>query len=65
MTTGAAEREFHICSGNLPKTVFGPAIWSCEEQDDGSFEAVNGEYGSLVNYCPYCGAKAPKQVEWT
>lgn len=29
----------------------------------GQFWVSNGEYGTQVNYCPKCGAKAPVQVK--
>lgn len=41
----------------------GPAIYVCFENVSGEFWVHNGEYESRVNYCPYCGEKAPKQVE--
>lgn len=47
---------------NTPEDGYGVAIEYCFEHDDGTFWVGNGEYGSQVNYCPYCGAKAPKQV---
>ena len=34
-----------------------------ERYKPGQFWVGNGEYGSQVNFCPYCGAKAPVQVE--
>lgn len=50
----------HYCinAGGNP----GSALISCREKPDGSFIASNNEYASPVNFCPYCGAKAPKQV---
>lgn len=41
---------------------FGPAIEYCSEDEHGHFTVGNGEYGSYVNFCPYCGAKAPKGI---
>lgn len=41
---------------------YGGAIDSCYGYDDGQFWAANGEYGSLVNFCPFCGEKAPVQA---
>ena len=37
---------------------YGPAVELCEERDDGSLWVSNDEYGSRVNYCPFCGYKA-------
>ena len=41
---------------------YGPAVEGCEERDDGSLWAGNGEYGSRVNFCPFCGYKAKNPV---
>lgn len=38
----------------------GPAIEWCREYD-GVFIVGNSEYATRVNFCPFCGAKAPKQ----
>jgi len=54
----------HYCDGRLPFGLWGQAILNCREED-GQFWVENGEYSSQVNYCPFCGAKAPEQViEW-
>ena len=53
----------HKCEMSTPDAAYGPAIDTCYQNDDSSFWVSNGEYSSQVNYCPYCGAKAPKQVE--
>ncbi len=34
----------------------------CEEQG-GAWVTGNGGYVFNVNFCPFCGAKAPKQIE--
>lgn len=44
----------HRCEGDLPHANCGPAIVDCVEKD-GKLWAGNGEYDSLVNFCPYCG----------
>lgn len=36
----------------------GPAVDRCTERADGSLWVDNGEYGSRVNFCPFCGFKA-------
>lgn len=41
---------------------YGEAVTSCIETDIGEFWVGNGEYGSRVNYCPFCGEKAPVQI---
>lgn len=45
-----------------PRSGYGEAVDGCDETRDGEFWVGNGEYSSQVNYCPACGAKAPKQV---
>ena len=42
----------------------GSAVELCIEHDQGEFWVDNGEYSTRVNYCPFCGAKAPAQVGW-
>jgi hypothetical protein len=42
---------------------YGAAIEYCLENENGELWAGNGEYGTRVNYCPFCGAKAPLQIE--
>jgi hypothetical protein len=49
------------CYEDAYQEAYGTAIDHCVERD-GQFWVGNGEYGSRVNYCPYCGAKAPSQV---
>ena len=49
----------HGCEGDLPDDLYGAAIDCCNGLDDGTFWVGNGEYASQVNYCPYCGEKAP------
>lgn len=46
----------------IPKEGYGNAIDLCEEHEDGTFWAGNSEYGSQVNFCPFCGQKAPVQI---
>lgn len=52
----------HHCEvpDGTPGGGFGWAIGFCEEKVDGSFWVDNDEYANAVNYCPVCGAKAPK-----
>ncbi len=52
----------HGCKGQLPDALCGKAINYCIDKKDGEFWAGNKEYESRVNYCPYCGEKAPKQT---
>jgi hypothetical protein len=50
--------NLHFCSEDLPHSGYGAAITCCYETLDGQLMVENGEYGSQVNYCPYCGYKA-------
>lgn len=51
----------HKCKDDLPFRLYGQAIMRCDEEK-GEFWVGNGEYSSRVNFCPFCGARAPKQV---
>jgi len=58
------EKKRHACYeprdlDDSKSSGFGPAITDCSEDENGRFEVGNGEYGSYVNFCPYCGEKAP------
>lgn len=52
----------HECNLDSPEDAYGAAVEACYEREDGTFWVSNGEYSSQVNYCPVCGAKAPKQI---
>lgn len=41
---------------------YGEAVDYVHEDDNGFLWVGNGEYGSVVNYCPICGFKAKQQV---
>lgn len=60
----------HSCVGELPYDRGAPNAWAsaileCNENDAGEFRAGNDEYLAQVNFCPYCGAKAPTQIDMT
>mgnify|MGYP001578585685 FL=1 len=38
------------------------AIDYCMEDEHGHFDVSNDEYGSYVNFCPFCGEKAPTPI---
>jgi hypothetical protein len=59
---GTCTTKRHRCEWKLPHKAHGEAIESCIEDEEGRFWVDNTEYASQVNYCPYCGAKAPVQV---
>ena len=40
----------------------GAAIYSCVETAQGHFIVSDGKCASQVNYCPWCGLKAPTQI---
>jgi len=60
------KKKLHCCMV-APGTVrdyegWGNAIDLCEGHEDGTFWVGNSEYGSQVNFCPFCGQKAPVQI---
>lgn len=46
----------------FPSSGYGAAIEECEETEQGELWAGNSEYGTQVNFCPFCGYKARRQV---
>ena len=59
------KKQLHRCEERYDSTQCGPAIDYCYEERDGTLWAGNGEYESMVNYCPFCGRKARKPAETT
>lgn len=55
-------KKIHYCEGDFSYETRGPALDECTEDEKGFFYVTNGEYLSYVNFCPYCGEKAPKQI---
>jgi hypothetical protein len=54
----------HVCDlENADYMLFGCALTTCAEDDEGKLWADNGEYGSQVNFCPVCGYEAKVKVE--
>ena len=53
----------HACeaSEDTETGEYGFAVDQCWEEDDGRFWASNGEYANVVDFCPFCGAKAPQK----
>lgn len=43
--------------------IYGCAIWVCYEDELDELVVENGEYGSQVNYCPYCGYEAKNKIK--
>ncbi len=41
----------------------GAAIEECIETAEGLYSVDNGEYGSFVSFCPFCGSPAPLKPE--
>lgn len=57
----------HRCTGEVFERGYwggyNEAVDICSEHEDGSFIVENDDgQSSQVNYCPFCGAKAPKQM---
>lgn len=63
-----SEGVLHKCDPDTAWHECGPAINYCEQTEDGFLLAGNSEYETMVNYCPFCGYKAPRQAigqdEW-
>ncbi len=38
---------------------YGAAVDACWECEEGHFWVGNGEYQNQVDFCPFCGTKAP------
>lgn len=53
----------HHCKEKIAHAAFGPAVGECFEDENGRFWATNGEYASVVRYCPFCGEEAATQPE--
>ncbi len=51
-----APRPKELCDG------YGEAVDYVHEDDEGFLWVGNGEYGTVVNFCPVCGFKAKRQV---
>ncbi len=45
-----------------PREIWGGAIGKCTEYADGTLWVDNGEYGSQVNFCPFCGYEAKVKI---
>lgn len=53
----------HLCEGSTKSGAYGNATYKCFEDPEGFFWVDNEEYGNQVNFCPYCGTKAPRAAE--
>ena len=58
------ENNVHRC--HMPKgaknAIYGDAITDCWEDKKGLLWVDNDEYGSQVNFCPYCGYEAKVKI---
>jgi hypothetical protein len=50
-------------SYTAPDGLWGSAIGYTRIDDDGKMWVGNGEYETQVNYCPFTGQPAPKQMK--
>jgi len=55
-------KQLHKCEYDMPSDYYGPAIGQCLEKDGCFWVYSEEEYANIVNYCPFCGVKAPVQV---
>lgn len=46
-----------------PDELFGPAVTTVLMDEEGKMWVENGEYSSQVNFCPFTGTPAKKQME--
>lgn len=58
------DKVIHKCDGGLPSDGYGEALSYCTGYEDGTLWVGNGEYASRVNYCPFCGSAAAKQMRF-
>jgi hypothetical protein len=42
--------------------IYGDAVDLCYEDSEGKLWVTNGDRGNQVNYCCWCGYKAPQQI---
>jgi hypothetical protein len=64
LTTNDSTTLYHNCKVP-PKAEhgqYGYAVMYCVENEVGELWVDNDEYQSQVNYCPFCGYKAAKQI---
>lgn len=54
-------KQKHKCEYDVPYSSDGPIIRVCLESH-GRFWVGDKKGGSQVNYCPFCGMKAPIQI---
>lgn len=52
----------HYCEIPYKYHGYGAAIENCFEDQDEYLFVDNGEYGSMVNFCPMCGYEAKKKI---
>lgn len=61
-TSSQDYNNVHFCEIATKIHLGGPAIDECFEDSDGLLFVSNGEYGSQVNFCPWCGYEAKIKV---
>jgi len=59
-----AKSPLHACYAPQARIESNGAIDYCSEygSESGFFQVGNGEYSSYVNFCPFCGQKAPHPI---
>ncbi len=58
----ADKYALHYCDSELPSHGRGSCVDECSEDEEGRLFVGNGEYGSQINFCPYCGYEAKIKV---
>lgn len=63
MSLEVKNKELHNCESYFLEKSYGIAIYYCIEDLKGHFWVGNKEYTNQVNFCPFCGQKAPETAE--
>lgn len=51
-------KDYHFCKSSVTKyAAYGVAVENCTQDDYGRLWIGNGEYESMVQFCPFCGFK--------
>ena len=65
---GRKKRLPHFCTPDAitdaDESEIGSAIEICEEDADGHFHVSTKQHRTRVNFCPFCGLKAPTPCQY-
>jgi hypothetical protein len=57
-----AEKKHHFCQIKTYSSLEGKTFGICTETYDGRYLLDSTEYCVQVNFCPFCGQKAPISI---